>query len=72
MTLGQVKKAFPEGGLISPKLLFERGFLSSKRVPVKIVGSAVLEKPYALHSILVSASVQKAVLAAGGKVHPVK
>lgn len=47
----KIIKAFPEGGAVSPKLLFQKGLISDQKSPVKIVGQAKPQNKFTFQSI---------------------
>ena len=68
VTLQEIKQAFPDGGLVSAKSLFEKKVIRDKNFPLKIVGKQKLEKSYTIHSLKVSASAKQAIEEASGKI----
>jgi large subunit ribosomal protein L15 len=61
--LGQLQ----EGGEITPTVLFERGVIDRKNLPVKILGNGELEKPFVVHAHAFSKSAREKIEKAGGK-----
>lgn len=68
VTLKDLRRVFPEGGLVSAKLLLQKGLIGNKNIAVKIVGKDKLDKSYTLHSLEASAHARTAIEAAGGKI----
>lgn len=68
VSLPEVARLFPQGGVVSPLTLAKLGLVSGPLAKVKIVGQADLKSRLTIKACKVSAGAKAAVLAAGGTV----
>jgi len=59
--------AFGKGDVVTPELLLERGFLSSRREGVKVLGDGELKVALTVQAHAFSKSAEQKIAAAGGK-----
>ena len=71
VNLEDIARKFDTGALISPKLLRQKGLVPDLAAPVKVVGTAELNKAYTFQKIKLSAAAKAAVEKAGGKIQDV-
>jgi len=69
--LKDIKKTFPQGGIISPQVLIKAGLI--KRTPhhkliVKILGNEILTNVYNVNNCFLSRQAKEAIIKAGGQI----
>jgi len=71
VSLADLKKAFPQGGVISPKKIEKQGlipFSGRTKYKVKILGALPLKIKYTIKGCQTSKAVAKVITEAGGKI----
>ncbi len=71
VSLAQLKKAFPQGGLVTPKKMEAKGLVSlkkGKKRNIKILGALPLKIKYTIKGCQTSKMVAEAIIKAGGKI----
>jgi large subunit ribosomal protein L15 len=68
LNLDDIKKKFPQGGMISRKTLHAAGLLKSAKTPVKLLGKGEAPPKLLLRGIPVSQSARKKIEGAGGTI----
>lgn len=71
VSLANLKKAFPQGGIITPKKIEKQGlipFSGRKKYKVKILGALPLKVKYTIKGCQTSKAVEEAIVKAGGKI----
>jgi large subunit ribosomal protein L15 len=66
--LDDLEKKFESGQTVNPKILANKGLITSASIPVKILGSGELKKSLVLEKILMSAQAKEKIIKAGGKI----
>lgn len=68
LTLHEIVKAFPQGGIVTRSELVKRGVITDARAPIKVVGAVELSRKVTLKGLNVSAGAKAAIEKAGGSV----
>lgn len=68
VSIKRLEEKFPNGGLVTPVLLKNKGIIKNILNPVKIVGNGELAKKFTVKDCLTTVSAKKAIEKAGGKV----
>lgn len=70
ISMKKIAAIFPEGGVITPKMLRGKGLImkSSKFIKIKLVGKDSVKKNYLIKGIAVSKSAKDVITKAGGSI----
>ncbi len=68
ITLHDLVKAFPQGGIVTRAELAKRGVITDTRAPLKVVGAVELSRKLTLKGLKVSTGAKAAIEKAGGSV----
>jgi len=68
ITLHEIVKAFPQGGIVTRAELAKRGVITDTRAPFKVVGALELTRKLTIKGLKVSAGAKAAIEKAGGTV----
>ncbi len=68
VTLAELQKAFPQGGIVTRSELAKRGLLSGAKAEAKVVGNLEMARKLTLKGLKISAGARAAIEKAGGSV----
>lgn len=68
LSLERLETLFPQGGEVSPKVLYEKGLINRTLPPIKIVGGGNVTKKFTISRCGVSATARTAIEKAGGTI----
>ncbi len=68
ISLQVLNQKFDGGTTINPKILFNKGLISSTLIPVKVLGDGEIKKAFTFEKMLVSGPAREKIEKAGGKI----
>ena len=68
ITLHEIVKAFPQGGIVTRAELAKRGVITDTRAPYKVVGTVELTRKLTIKGLKISSGAKAAIEKAGGTV----